>query len=81
VENDDLSNGTPIPFCIRLWQLLPRSKEAGQGSQPRSKGVVASLPPPLLHCRAAPGMKAFRPIIRVLVINDNHYGLTFLFEL
>jgi hypothetical protein len=26
-------------------------------------------------------VKASRPLIRVLVINDNHYGLTFLFEL
>jgi hypothetical protein len=26
-------------------------------------------------------MKASRPLIRVLVINDNHYGLTILFEL
>jgi hypothetical protein len=26
-------------------------------------------------------MKASRSLIRVLVINDNHYGLTFLFEL
>jgi hypothetical protein len=26
-------------------------------------------------------LKASRPLIRVLVINDNHYGLTFLFEL
>jgi hypothetical protein len=25
-------------------------------------------------------LKASRPLIRVLVINDNHYGLTFLFE-
>jgi hypothetical protein len=29
---------------------------------------------------AAP-VKSSRPLIRVLVINDNHYGLTFLFEL
>jgi hypothetical protein len=26
-------------------------------------------------------VKASRPLIRVLVINDNHCGLTFLFEL
>jgi hypothetical protein len=26
-------------------------------------------------------LKASRPLIHVLVINDNHYGLTFLFEL
>jgi hypothetical protein len=26
-------------------------------------------------------VKASRPLIRVLVINDNHYGLTILFEL
>jgi hypothetical protein len=26
-------------------------------------------------------LKASRPLIRVLVINDNHCGLTFLFEL
>jgi hypothetical protein len=26
-------------------------------------------------------VKASRPLIRVLVINDNHRGLTFLFEL
>jgi hypothetical protein len=26
-------------------------------------------------------LKASKPLIRVLVINDNHYGLTFLFEL
>jgi hypothetical protein len=26
-------------------------------------------------------VKASRPLIHVLVINDNHYGLTFLFEL
>jgi hypothetical protein len=26
-------------------------------------------------------VKASRPLIRILVINDNHYGLTFLFEL
>jgi hypothetical protein len=26
-------------------------------------------------------LKASRPLIRVLVINDNHYGLTILFEL
>jgi hypothetical protein len=26
-------------------------------------------------------LKASRPLIRVLVINDNHYGLTFLFEI
>jgi hypothetical protein len=26
-------------------------------------------------------LKASRPLIRVLVINDNHYGLTCLFEL
>jgi hypothetical protein len=26
-------------------------------------------------------MKASRPLIRVLVINDNHCGLTFLFEI
>jgi hypothetical protein len=26
-------------------------------------------------------VKASRPLIRVLVFNDNHYGLTFLFEL
>jgi hypothetical protein len=26
-------------------------------------------------------LKAPRPLIRFLVINDNHYGLTFLFEL
>jgi hypothetical protein len=26
-------------------------------------------------------LKASRPLIRILVINDNHYGLTILFEL
>jgi hypothetical protein len=56
VEKYDLSSGTPIPFCTRLRQLLPRPKEAvaGQGSHPRSKEVVASLPPPLLRYRAPP---------------------------
>jgi hypothetical protein len=36
----------------------------------RSPGVEPARP-----------VKASRPLIRVLVINDNHYGLTFLFEL
>jgi hypothetical protein len=27
------------------------------------------------------GLKASRPLIRVLVINDNHYRITCLFEL
>jgi hypothetical protein len=35
-----------------------------------------------LHDGAAyVALKASRPLIRVLVINDNHYGLTILFEL
>jgi hypothetical protein len=41
--------------------------DSGGTSQRRPHGVMS--------------LKASRPLIRVLVINDNHCGLTFLFEL
>jgi hypothetical protein len=35
----------------------------------------------VIHALGKVVLKASRPLIRVLVINDNHYGLTILFEL
>jgi hypothetical protein len=46
--------------------------EASSEAVPSVEGVVVVLDEDL---------KASRPLIRVLVINDNHYGLTILFEL
>jgi hypothetical protein len=43
-------------------------------------GFILQVHGVFTHIRSG-AMKASRPLIRVLVINDNHYGLTILFEL
>jgi hypothetical protein len=58
------------------WIYLRRVSE--------SKTQNLSYTTPLNGCHQLPKrgrLKASRPLIRVLVINNNHYGLTILFEL
>jgi hypothetical protein len=45
-----------------------------------SPATCSSAPLHVFCVVVAYWLKASRPLIRVLVINDNHYGLTFLFE-
>jgi hypothetical protein len=87
----DRLEGTPCPVFPaaapqpRLW--LARRGSTPEGGDPRQRRGRARRGRNL----GAPGLadadpssiplKASRPLIRVLVINDNHYGLTILFEL
>jgi hypothetical protein len=58
---------------------IMQAKEWTSGAR-RHKGHKGEMI--VLRERTEPvGLKASRPLIRVLVINDKHYGLTILFEL
>jgi hypothetical protein len=78
-----LANGRKVvrELAVGLRQQAPRGGRGGQSKTwPRHKAhMAAPTSSPGWH-RVAP-MKASRPLIRVLVINDNDYGLTFLFKL
>jgi hypothetical protein len=47
----------------------------------REKGMARVTRRDIQRADAVREVNAFRPLVRVLVINDNHCGLTFLFEL
>jgi hypothetical protein len=74
------------------WEKVSQGAPPGRGARGGSEPRLASHDPHDAHHRilGAPHghphprsarVKASRPLICVLVINDNHYGLTFLFEL
>jgi hypothetical protein len=56
-------------------------RHSGMAATFRRRFMVDGGHPATACARGAVVLKASRPLIRVLVINDNHYGLTFLFEL
>jgi hypothetical protein len=58
-----------------LWRRRGRGGRTGRGGAWRRHSLERRIRLPYR------GLKASRPLIRVLVINDNRYGLTILFEL
>jgi hypothetical protein len=84
-------------FCLRRKSLIyfahlkPVAEQESPQTTIPSTGTllkpIQRLPQPihsmgkLNTLKARWLLKASRPLIHVLVINDNHYGLTFLFEL
>jgi hypothetical protein len=81
-----------LPLFVAPLKIRWRPGEGTAGRRRPGHGQTEELPAaaarrghaegwPAAVVRVWPHVKASRPLFSVLVINDNHYGLTFLFEL